>query len=54
MNGATLNETICLDALVGGCNFGKAAGLTDKQRKDLQLRGARFSDSEDDELAILS
>jgi len=48
LNGATLNDTIWLNALVDGCNFGEANGLSNLQRKDLQLRGARFSDSEDD------
>ncbi|AFY32055.1 pentapeptide repeat-containing protein [Calothrix sp. PCC 7507] len=48
LSGATLNETIWVNALVDECNFGTANGLSDFQRKDLQLRGARFSDSEDD------
>jgi uncharacterized protein YjbI with pentapeptide repeats len=48
LSGATLNETIWLNTLVDGCDFGKASGLTDAQRKDLQLRGARFSHVEDD------
>ncbi|MBW4642267.1 MAG: pentapeptide repeat-containing protein [Goleter apudmare HA4340-LM2] len=54
LSDATLNETIWLNALVDGCYFGKASGLTDAQRKDLQLRGARFSDSADDDMAIPS
>lgn len=48
LSGATLNETIWVNALVDGCDFGKAIGLRDSQRKDLQLRGARFINLEDD------
>lgn len=44
LTGATLNETIWLDALVDGCNFGSGIGLTNSQRQDLQLRGATFND----------
>jgi uncharacterized protein YjbI with pentapeptide repeats len=42
LRGATLNETIWLNALVDECRFGEGIGLTISQRKDLQLRGARF------------
>ena len=42
LQGATLNETIWLNALVDECRFGEGIGLTKSQRKDLQLRGARF------------
>lgn len=45
---ATLNETIWLDALVDECQLGMGIGLSHQQRKDLQLRGARFSTSADD------
>jgi uncharacterized protein YjbI with pentapeptide repeats len=48
LSGATLNETIWLSALVDECQFGNATGLTPLQRKDLQIRGARFSTSADD------
>lgn len=48
LRGATLNETIWLDADVNGCMFDKGIGLTDRQRKDLQIRGARFNASDDD------
>jgi len=48
LSGATLNETIWLDALVDECKFGAGIGLTKLQRKDLQLRGARFNHSDDD------
>ncbi len=48
LRGATLNETIWLGALVDECEFGKGVGLISSQRKDLQLRGARFNYSEDD------
>lgn len=40
--GATLNETIWLDTLVEHCYFGVGIGLTNEQRRDLKLRGARF------------
>gem|GEM_PF-563084 len=42
LRGATLNETIWLNALVDECQFGKGIGLKEAQRKDLQIRGARF------------
>jgi len=42
LRGATLNETIWLNALVDECQFDKGIGLKEAQRKDLQLRGARF------------
>lgn len=42
LNGATLNETIWLGALVEQCYFGTGIGLTQDQRRYLQLRGARF------------
>ncbi|MBD2666325.1 hypothetical protein B6N60_01659 [Richelia sinica FACHB-800] len=45
---ATLNETMWNDTLVVGCQFGAGIGLTDKQRKDLQMRGALFNSSDDD------
>ncbi len=48
LNGATLNETIWLDALVYGCEFGFGIGFTELQRKDLQTRGGRFNSSVDD------
>jgi uncharacterized protein YjbI with pentapeptide repeats len=48
LKGATLNETIWLDALVDKCQLGMGIGLSHQQRKDLQLRGARFSTSADD------
>ena len=41
--GATLNETIWLNTLVDDCNFGQGIGLTEPQRQDLQMRGAKFS-----------
>jgi uncharacterized protein YjbI with pentapeptide repeats len=43
LRNATLNETVWLDALVDECKFGSVVGLTKLQRKDLQLRGARFN-----------
>lgn len=43
VTGATLNETIWLDTLVDGCHFGSGIGLTQLQRQDLQLRGAKFT-----------
>ncbi|MFN6463186.1 MAG: pentapeptide repeat-containing protein [Nostoc sp. DedVER02] len=43
LRGATLNETNWLEALVDKCNFGVGNGLTQLQRQDLQLRGARFN-----------
>jgi uncharacterized protein YjbI with pentapeptide repeats len=42
LQGATLNETIWLNALVDECQFGEGIGLKEGQRKDLQIRGARF------------
>ncbi|MFH7027588.1 MAG: pentapeptide repeat-containing protein [Heteroscytonema crispum UTEX LB 1556] len=48
LTGATLNKTVWLDALIDECDFGEGIGLTQLQRKDLQLRGARFNSSEDD------
>jgi uncharacterized protein YjbI with pentapeptide repeats len=48
LSGATLNQTIWLDALVDECQLGIGTGLSHQQRKDLQLRGARFSTSADD------
>ncbi|HYX15573.1 MAG TPA: pentapeptide repeat-containing protein [Nostoc sp.] len=43
LQGATLNETIWLEALVDKCDLGVGTGLTQMQRQDLQLRGARFN-----------
>lgn len=43
LTGATLNETIWLDTLVAGCQFGTGIGLTQLQRQDLKLRGAKFT-----------
>ncbi len=48
LQGATLNETIWLNALVDECRFGEGIGIKEGQRKDLQLRGALFKYSEDD------
>jgi len=48
LRGATLNETIWLDALVDECQLGNGTGLSPQQRKDLQLRGAKFNTSADD------
>jgi uncharacterized protein YjbI with pentapeptide repeats len=48
LRGATLNETIWLNTVVDECQFGEGIGLKEAQRKDLQLRGARFKYSEDD------
>ena len=48
LSGATLNETIWLGASVDKCQLGNGTGLSHQQRKDLQLRGARFSTSADD------
>lgn len=42
LRGATLNETLWLNADVDNCQFGEGIGLMEVQRKDLQLRGARF------------
>jgi len=42
LRGATLNESVWFGALVEGCKFGAGIGLTDKQRRDLSLRGAIF------------
>ncbi len=49
LSSATLNETIWLDALVDECKFGTGIGLTKLQRQYLQLRGARFNHSDDDD-----
>ncbi|MCC5622239.1 pentapeptide repeat-containing protein [Nostoc sp. CHAB 5715] len=43
LRGATLNETIWLETLVDKCQLGVGTGLTDLQRHDLQLSGARFN-----------
>ncbi|MEH2466029.1 pentapeptide repeat-containing protein [Nostoc sp.] len=43
LRGATLNETIWLETLVDKCQLGVGTGLTQLQRQDLQLRGARFN-----------
>ncbi|MBR8833526.1 MAG: pentapeptide repeat-containing protein [Stigonema ocellatum SAG 48.90 = DSM 106950] len=43
LRGATLNETIWLGTSVDECEFGEGSGLTKIQRKDLELRGARFN-----------
>ncbi|BAY90356.1 MULTISPECIES: pentapeptide repeat-containing protein [unclassified Tolypothrix] len=48
LSGATLNQTIWLDTLVDECQLGNGTGLSPQQRKDLQLRGARFNASADD------
>ncbi|OUL22677.1 pentapeptide repeat-containing protein [Nostoc sp. 106C] len=48
LTGATLNETIWLDALVDKCQLGVGIGLSHQQRKDLQMRGASFNTSADD------
>ncbi|MFN6569219.1 pentapeptide repeat-containing protein [Dendronalium sp. ChiSLP03b] len=48
LRGATLNETIWLDTLVEGCQFSMETGLTELQRKDLQLRSAKFNSSVED------
>lgn len=42
LTGATLNETIWVGTLVAGCKLGTGIGLTTAQRKDLDLRGAKF------------
>lgn len=42
LTGATLNETIWLDALVDGCEFEAGTGLTNEQRTYLKIRGARL------------
>ncbi len=42
LRGATLNESVWFGALVEGCKFGAGIGLTDKQRRDLRVRGAIF------------
>lgn len=42
LRGATLNETIWLGTLVEQCQLGVGIGLTHEQRRDLELRGARF------------
>lgn len=43
LQGATLNETIWLGAMVSQCNFGTGIGLTNEQRSDLKVRGAKFN-----------
>ena len=43
LQGATLNETIWLGALVDQCNFGAGIGLNHEQRRDLEVRGAKFN-----------
>jgi uncharacterized protein YjbI with pentapeptide repeats len=43
LRGATLDETIWLETLVDKCHLGLGTGLTQLQRQDLQLRGARFN-----------
>ncbi len=43
LSGATLNQTVWLNAFVEGCEFGEGIGLTQYQRDDLQLRGAKFT-----------
>jgi len=40
--GATLNETVWSGALVDQCHFGTGIGLTNEQRRDLEVRGALF------------
>jgi uncharacterized protein YjbI with pentapeptide repeats len=42
LRGATLNETIWLNTVIDECKLGKGIGLKEVQRKDLQIRGARF------------
>lgn len=44
LTGATLNETIWLGSVVDRCRFGTGIGLSQEQRRDLQLRGAIFKD----------
>ncbi|MBD2345640.1 pentapeptide repeat-containing protein [Anabaena subtropica] len=48
LRGATLNGTVWLDTLVDECQLGIGNGLTQQQRKDLQLRGAKFNYLVDD------
>lgn len=43
LQGATLNETIWLGAVLDQCNFGTGIGLTNKQHRDLKVRGAVFN-----------
>ncbi|GAA6623344.1 pentapeptide repeat-containing protein [Scytonema sp. NUACC26] len=43
LSGATLNQTVWLNAFVEGCEFGEGIGLTQYQRDDLRLRGAKFT-----------
>ena len=43
LRGATINETIWLEALVDGCDFGAGTGLSNEQRINLKNRGAKFS-----------
>lgn len=42
LRGATLNETIWSGTSVELCHLGLGIGLTQEQRTDLKLRGARF------------
>ncbi len=42
LTGATLNETIWLGTQVQDCRLGTGIGLSQAQRQDLQLRGAKF------------
>lgn len=44
LQGSTLNATIWKGTLVDGCNLGKGIGLTQKQRQDLEVRGAVFEE----------
>jgi uncharacterized protein YjbI with pentapeptide repeats len=43
LSGATLNETIWLDTLVDGCEFGEGIGLSKEQYQNLKSRGAQFN-----------
>lgn len=43
LSGATLNQTLWLNAVVAECEFGEGIGLTEVQRWDLQMGGAKFS-----------
>jgi uncharacterized protein YjbI with pentapeptide repeats len=45
LSGATLNETIWLNALVEECEMGRGIGLTETQRQELRIRGAKFQDN---------
>ena len=44
LSGATLNETIWTGTLVEQCKLGTGIGLTDEQRTNLKVRGARLND----------